>query len=38
MHLAANDGPAALTALATLRGATVHRHAAEAFVTIRMVE
>ena len=29
---------AALTALATLRGATVHRHAAEAFVTIRMVE
>ena len=29
---------AALTALATLRGATVHRHAAEAFVTVRMVE
>lgn len=29
---------AALTALATLRGATVHRSAAEAFVTIRIVE
>lgn len=29
---------AALTALATLRGATVHRAAAEAFVVIRMVE
>ncbi len=29
---------ASLTALATLRGATVHRHAAEAFVTVRMVE
>ncbi|WBU56502.1 PIG-L deacetylase family protein [Paracoccus sediminicola] len=28
----------ALKALATLRGATVHRHAAEGFVTIRMVE
>ncbi|WBU52624.1 PIG-L deacetylase family protein [Paracoccus sp. SCSIO 75233] len=28
----------ALTALATLRGATVHRHAAEAFVAVRMVE
>ncbi|MFD1794957.1 PIG-L family deacetylase [Paracoccus aurantiacus] len=27
-----------LTALATLRGATVHRHAAEGFVTVRMVE
>lgn len=29
---------AALTALATLRGATVHRAAAEGFVTIRVVE
>ncbi|WBU63457.1 PIG-L deacetylase family protein [Paracoccus aerodenitrificans] len=29
---------ASLTALATLRGATVHRDAAEAFVTIRIVE
>lgn len=29
---------AALTALATLRGATVHRAAAEGFVTIRIVE
>lgn len=29
---------AALTALATLRGATVHRAAAEAFVVVRMVE
>ena len=29
---------AALRALATLRGATVHRAAAEAFVAIRLVE
>ena len=32
------DGVAALRALATLRGATVHRAAAEAFVAIRLVE